>query len=51
MKLDDIRTKIEGLKKIRGENKKAHDETFPFAEINRDTLNNFRKSTYIIIAR
>jgi hypothetical protein len=48
MKLDDIKSKIENIKKFREENKNNQKDEFPFTEINRDLLKNFRKSILYI---
>ena len=47
LKLDDIRNKIQSLKQQKLDNKDNIKTEFPFTDINRDTLNSYKKSINI----
>ncbi len=42
-KIDDIRLKIQSLKKQKNESRENAKDEFPFTEITRDTLNKYKK--------
>lgn len=43
LKIDDIRMKIQSIKKKKSEDRENERDEFPFSEITRDTLNKFKK--------